>query len=127
MTASMSDFSSLCQEQCVFDVDTQIPHRILDLGMPEQNLDGAQVGRAPRPRETGVQDRQRERTCRDTRAVAYARRERHWVGGDEDLVNFDVGMRLYKSGLAVGSGLYGRADGRLGRQNYRKRAVLEVH
>lgn len=65
-------------------------------------------GQASRPRETGARDSQRVTTCCDMRAVGYAWPERYGASGDEHLVNFDVGMQPYKSGLPVGSGMYVR-------------------
>lgn len=42
---TMSDFGSLCQEQRVLHVDTKIAHGVLDLGVSEKYLDGADVAR----------------------------------------------------------------------------------
>lgn len=42
---SNSDFCSLRQEQCVLHVDTKISDRVLNLGVTEQDLDGADVAR----------------------------------------------------------------------------------
>ena len=39
------DLRFLCERQGVFDVDTEVADRALDLGMPEQDLYGAQVAR----------------------------------------------------------------------------------
>ena len=41
MTARVSDFGSLCQEQSILDIDTQIAPCILDLGVPKKDLYGA--------------------------------------------------------------------------------------
>jgi hypothetical protein len=35
MTALMSDFSSFGQEQGILDVNTEVAHGVLDLGMPK--------------------------------------------------------------------------------------------
>lgn len=40
-----SDFRPLCQQQSVLHVDTKISDRVLDLGVTEQDLDGADVAR----------------------------------------------------------------------------------
>lgn len=41
------NFDTLCQEQSVFDIDTKIADRILDLGMTQQNLDCPNVAGGP--------------------------------------------------------------------------------
>ena len=43
----MSDFGSFSQEERVLHVDAEIAHRVLDLRVTEQNLDGADVSRRP--------------------------------------------------------------------------------
>lgn len=43
MTVPCSYFGSLSQKQRILDVHTEISNRVLDLGVPEQYLDGAQV------------------------------------------------------------------------------------
>ena len=43
----MLDFSPFGQKQRVLDIDAKMPNRVLNLGVPEWNLDGADVaGRA---------------------------------------------------------------------------------
>lgn len=41
--APMSDISVLGERQGVFDIDAEIAHRVLNLGMPKQDLHGSQV------------------------------------------------------------------------------------
>ena len=41
------DFRALCQEESVFDIDTEIADRVLDLGVPQQNLDRPDVACGP--------------------------------------------------------------------------------
>lgn len=38
-----SDLGSLCEDQRIFDIDAQIPYRVLDLRMAQQDLDRSQV------------------------------------------------------------------------------------
>ena len=38
-----SDFGALGQGQRIIDVHAEVPDGVLDVGMPEQNLDGSQV------------------------------------------------------------------------------------
>jgi hypothetical protein len=33
--------------QCIIDLDAEVPHGAFDFGMPEQELNGPQVSRAP--------------------------------------------------------------------------------
>jgi hypothetical protein len=42
---STSDFGSLRQQQRVLDIDAEISNSILDLGVAEQDLNGADVTR----------------------------------------------------------------------------------
>ena len=42
-----SDFRALWQEESVFDIDTEIADRVLDLGVPQQNLDRPDVACGP--------------------------------------------------------------------------------
>lgn len=42
MTVPCSYFGSLSQKQRILDAHTEISNRVLDLGVPEQYLDGAQ-------------------------------------------------------------------------------------
>lgn len=41
--AAKSDFSPLSEHQGIFDVNAEVPDGVLDLRMPEQDLDRAQV------------------------------------------------------------------------------------
>jgi hypothetical protein len=38
-----SDFHSLGQRQCIVDVHAEIPHRVFNLCMTQQNLDRAKI------------------------------------------------------------------------------------
>ena len=46
-TAPLSDFGPLSEEERVFDVDPEVAHRVFDLRMPKQNLDGTDVASGP--------------------------------------------------------------------------------
>lgn len=45
MTAPASYLGPFSQKQSILDIHTEIPDGVLDLGVPEQDLDGAQVAR----------------------------------------------------------------------------------